>query len=104
LNSKQNSIDSICKLVGSWEDKGVDTIYPIMEMTYKYIPDGTVLQCLFNNPGRITNKIKGKDEIDMDTRGGRLAWGLTKENMNLLDEEVLTSIQFHLEGFFLEQT
>ena len=40
----------------------------------------------------------------MDTRGGRLAWGLTKENMNLLDEEVLTSIQFHLEGFFLEQT
>ena len=41
---------------------------------YDKIPDGTKLTSIDGE-----EKIKGKDGIDNDTRGGLLAWGLMRE-------------------------
>ncbi|MEO5348913.1 MAG: hypothetical protein H7836_04630 [Magnetococcus sp. YQC-3] len=89
----------IAKMFGKWDDKGDDTIYLIPKVCYEFIPDGTELINIYDE-----KKIKGKDYIDDDTRFGRLAWGLTLNQINDLGEEVLNKIKIRYEDVILQHT
>ncbi len=58
-----------------WTLKDGRKIQLIHETELKEIKDGTVLTDIFGE-----SHIKGEDEIDLDTRGGYLAYGILKEN------------------------
>jgi len=54
-----------------------EPIYLVTPQDFKSIPDGTVLTCING-----LSHIKGKDEIDQDTRNGYLAFGLTRAQID----------------------
>lgn len=61
------------------------------EEEYKEVPDGTILLSINNQ-----TKVKGKDYIDMDTRGGYIAYGLTPvlaESQGLMAEFVFWKLK-----------
>lgn len=48
-----------------------ETLYLFTPEEFEQLPDGIELTSIND-----TIKIKGKDEIDLDTRGGHIAWGV----------------------------
>lgn len=54
-----------------WEDNGLNSLWLLTEEEFNRLPDGIELESITH-----TKKIKGKDEIDKDTRFGHLAWGV----------------------------
>jgi hypothetical protein len=64
-----------------WSDE--NDLWLLTEQEYNELPDGTVLECI---SGEIATK--GKDYIDMDTRGGCIAYGLTPELVQKQGKEI----------------
>ncbi len=54
-----------------WEEEG---LYLFTPEEFEQLPDGTVLECIMKDDDPV---IKGKDYIDMDTRFGHIAYGIT---------------------------
>ena len=55
------------------------------------VPNGTVLLCINDEP-----KVKGKDYIDDDTRGGCIAYGFTPamaESQGLMDKFIIWKLK-----------
>lgn len=60
--------------VNKWQlDDGSD-IYLITPQQYEKLPEGVELVCIDGK-----KKMKGKDYIDDDTRGGFIAYGVNKK-------------------------
>ena len=57
-----------------WDDVEMKGLLLIPLELYDKIPNGTKLTAISGE-----TKIKGKDSIDTDTRGGLLAWGLVRK-------------------------
>lgn len=53
-----------------WDDK----LWLLTPSEYSELDNGTILQCIDE-----TRAVKGVDHIDMDTRAGHMAYGLTEE-------------------------
>lgn len=49
-----------------------DNLWIFTEAEFNQLPDGIVLTCIIKGQA----KTKGIDNIDMDTRGGHIAWGV----------------------------
>lgn len=54
-----------------WDDKGEESLWLLTPFEFEQLPDGIKLESISG-----TIKTKGKDEIDMDTRFGQIAWGV----------------------------
>ena len=54
-----------------WDEDG---LYLFTPEEFEQLPDGTVLECIMKEDDPV---IKGKDYIDMDTRFGHIAYGVT---------------------------
>lgn len=54
-----------------WEDEGENSLFLFHINEYDQLPDGIELESISGD-----KKIKGKDEIDLDTRAGYIAWGI----------------------------
>lgn len=66
-------------------------LWLLTEEEYKEVPDGTVLLSINDEC-----KVKGKDYIDMDTRFGVLAYGLTPamaESQGLMDKFIVWKLR-----------
>lgn len=63
----------------NWDDK----LWLITPEEFKKLPDGFVLISILG-----TIAVKGKDYVDQDTRGGHLAYGASREEL----ETVLRSV------------
>ncbi len=61
----------------TWELPDGTTTELLTPAEYDDLPDGIVLISISGD-----KKIKGKDSIDQDTRGGFLAWGLFKDPLS----------------------
>lgn len=61
----------VARRVTPWTLDDGRVIHLIHEDDYRAIPDGTVLTCISGE-----TVVKGRDVIDMDTRGGMLAYGI----------------------------
>jgi hypothetical protein len=64
-----------------------ETLHLLTEAEFNQLPDGFKLKCIDG-----TYAIKGTDYIDMDTRGGHIAFGI--ENiMNHPESELLVKLK-----------
>ena len=63
-----------------WKLKDGRTIYLIKETDLRDIPKGTILHDIFGERAEV-----GKDDIDLDTRGGYLAYGILSEDGRLAE-------------------
>lgn len=57
--------------MGAWWDEE-KTLWLLTPKEFEALPDGTELICI---DGEVS--IKGKDKIDLDTRLGHIAWGIS---------------------------
>lgn len=60
-------------MMGHWWDEE-HTLWLVTPEEFRKLPDGFVLTCIDD-----TTATKGKDNIDMDTRFGHIAYGASKE-------------------------
>jgi hypothetical protein len=95
-NNKQELIEEVKKLFGCWDNEVPNPVYLILKDVWDDIPDGTAVISFDNEV-----KTKGKDEIDLDYRFGRLAYGLNDELFEKLDYKQLETIKFRCEEIFL---
>lgn len=51
-------------------DEADDPLWLLTPDEFAMVPDGSTLVCISGETG-----VKGRDEIDLDTRGGCIAWG-----------------------------
>ena len=54
-----------------WKNEGENSLFLFNLDEFEKLPDGIELESIVGD-----KKIKGKDEIDMDTRAGYIAWGI----------------------------
>lgn len=54
-----------------WEDEGENSLFLFTIEEYEQLPDGIELESINGQ-----KKIKGENYIDMDTRGGHIAYGI----------------------------
>lgn len=64
-----------------------DNLWLFTPEEYSQLPDGFELGCIDGS-----RAIKGKDEVDMDTRGGHLAYGV-QDPLNHCDAELFTKFK-----------
>jgi hypothetical protein len=60
-----------------WEESN-DPLWLLTPGEFNLIPDGTVFTSIIGE-----KKVKGRDDIDMDTRGPYIAWGLLESQLSL---------------------
>lgn len=66
---------------GMWDDKEPDILRLLTSDEYERVPDGALLVSISGKA-----KVKGTDDIDMDTRGGCIAWGFRESQLAAVEK------------------
>ena len=59
-----------------WDDEEDDVLHLLTLAEYERVPDGATLISIGNKM-----KVKGRDDIDLDTRFGCIAWGFRESQL-----------------------
>jgi len=101
MNFTQEELEARGWQIWNANEKGILMICPLVD--FPNVPDGTEMWSIWDKFGgklgwelKSEKKIKGVDEINMDTRAGMLAWGVYVEQQNAFC--IVSTIRFSIKA------